>query len=65
MKIYEIRCGLDTILRINYTTENPTEVVKSHTLSYKQAREMYQRDLHQTMGLDELIHQENLKEFLK
>jgi len=65
MKIYEIRCGLDTILRINYTTESPTEIVQSHTLSYYQVRQMLEKDLHQTMGLDELIHQENLKEFLK
>jgi len=56
---------LDTILRINYTTENPTEVVKTHTFSYLQARQMLEKDLHQTMGLDELMHQERLKEFLK
>jgi len=58
MKIYEIRCGSNTILRINYTTESPTEVVQSHTLSYLQAREMFKRDLKQTMGLDELIKNE-------
>ena len=52
MKIYEIRCADDTILRINYTTEDKTEVVQSHTYSYLQAREIYKKELGQVMGLE-------------
>jgi len=58
MKIYERIDNTNRMIGWFATTETPTEVVQTHTMSYIGAREMM-KELGDVMGLENKLYKQN------